>query len=121
MNPTTQKEIVPDKNLVAFCGLYCGSCRSYLTGKCPGCKENAKATWCKVRQCCLENGFQSCADCKTVEPVECKKFNNFISKTFGFVFNSDRSACIARIKEVGYDEYSIEMAKNRIQTIKRRR
>jgi hypothetical protein len=35
-------------------------------------------------------------------------------------FNSDRSACIARIKETGYDEFAIEMAESRRQTIKRK-
>jgi hypothetical protein len=120
MKTVNQKEIVADKNLIAFCGLYCGACRSYLSGKCPGCTENVKATWCGVRQCCLENQFQSCADCRSVELMSCKKYNNFISKAFGFIFNSDRSACIARIKETGYDEFAIEMAESRRQTIKRK-
>ena len=52
--------------------------------------------------------------------MECKKFNNFISKAFGFIFNSDRAACIARIKEIGSEGFAIEMANNRMQTIKRR-
>jgi hypothetical protein len=119
MKPTIQKEIVADRNLVAFCGLYCGACRSYLKGKCPGCKENVKASWCKVRQCCMENNFQSCADCTTIELLECKKYNNFISKMFGYVFNSDRPACIARIKEIGYDDFPVEMAKYKRQSLKR--
>lgn len=120
MKSTNQLEIVADTNLVAFCGLYCGACRSYLSGKCPGCKENVKATWCKVRNCCLENNLQSCADCKTIELMECRKYNNFISKAFGFLFNSDRSACIAKIREIGYDDFSIEMANSKKQTIKRK-
>jgi hypothetical protein len=120
MKPTNQKEIVADINLVAFCGLYCGACRSYLTGKCPGCNDNTKATWCKIRLCCSENNFQSCADCTTIELMNCRKYNNLISKAFGYLFNSDRAACIARIKETGYEEFSLEMAKNKIQTIKRK-
>lgn len=120
METTNQTEIIVDKNLVAFCGLYCGSCRSYQTAKCPGCRENAKASWCKVRDCGMENGFQSCADCKTVELKDCKKYNNFISKAFGFIFNSDRSACIVRIKEIGYYDYAVEMATSKRQTIKRK-
>jgi hypothetical protein len=120
MKSTNQKEIVADKNLIAFCGLYCGSCRSYLKGKCPGCVDNVKADWCKVRKCCMENKFQSCADCTTIELADCKKYNNFISKAFGYIFNSDRSACIGKIKEIGYDNFSIEMANNKRQTIKRK-
>jgi len=120
MTTTNKREIVPDKNLIAFCGLYCGACRSYLAGKCPGCKENVKASWCKIRQCCMENNIQSCADCKMIELSQCKKYNNFISKAFGFIFNSDRSACISRIKIVGYDGFALEMANAKKQTIKRK-
>lgn len=120
MKTTQLKEIAADTNLIAFCGLYCGACRSYLKGTCPGCRENVKATWCKVRQCGMENNYQSCVDCTTIELMECKKFNNFISKAFGFVFNSDRAACIGKIKEMGYEKFSIDMAQNRRQTIKRK-
>jgi len=120
MKVTNQKEIVADKSLIAFCGLYCGACRSYLKGKCPGCKDNVNATWCKVRQCCMENKFQSCADCTTIELMACKKYNNFISKAFGYIFNSDRSACINRIMEIGYADFADEMANNKRQTIKRK-
>lgn len=120
MNSTNQKEITADKNLIAYCGLYCGSCKSYLNGKCPGCRDNTKATWCKVRECCIGNNFQSCADCTTISLLDCSKYNNFISKAFGYIFNSDRPACIARIKEIGYDEFSVEMALNKTQSIKRK-
>ena len=119
MKSTDQMKIVADSNLIAFCGLYCGSCKSYLNGKCPGCRDNVKATWCKIRECCQENNLKSCADCNSVELMECKKFNNFISKAFGYIFNSDRPACIYRIRETGYDDYAIEMAVSRRQTIKR--
>jgi len=120
MKTSNQKEIVADKSLIAFCGLYCGACHSYLKGKCSGCKENLKATWCKTRQCCMESNFQSCADCKSVDPMQCKKFNTFVSRVFGFMLNSDRMACIDRIKKVGYDDFAAEMTKSKSQTIKRR-
>lgn len=113
------KEIIADKSLVAFCGLYCGACRSYVSGKCPGCKENVKATWCKVRTCGIENNFQSCADCSTITLKDCKKYNSFISKAFGFIFNSDRAACIDQIKELGYNGFAMEMAGSKKHTIAR--
>jgi len=120
MKTTNQKELTADEGLIAFCGLYCGACRSFLNGKCPGCKDNIKATWCKIRLCCMENNMQSCADCKSVELMECKKYNNFISRVFGYVFNSDRKACIDRIKEIGYEGFSVEMTQLKQQTIKRK-
>lgn len=115
-----KKEITTDKNLIAYCGLYCGACHSYLSGKCKGCKENIKATWCKIRLCCMENNFQSCADCKKINLKDCKKFNNFFSKLFGLIFRSDRAACICRINEINYDEFAKEMAANKMQSIKRK-
>jgi hypothetical protein len=114
------KTIEINTNLIAKCGLYCGVCRSYLKEKCPGCTENTKATWCAVRTCCLENNYKSCADCKEFEnAMDCKKYNNFIAKMFGFVFRSDRAACITLIKEQGYENFAAYMANNNLQTIKR--
>ena len=114
------KEIVKDSNLVAYCGLYCGACKSYLKKKCPGCHENAKASWCKIRSCNIEHGYRSCADCtEFADPKDCKKFNNFFSKFFAIVFSSDRPACIAKIKESGYDDFAGFMTENRLQSIKR--
>ena len=115
------KEIVADKKLVAYCGLYCGACRSYLKGSCPGCAENKKASWCKVRSCNMEHGYASCADCKEfTNPMDCKMYNNFMAKAFGFIFKSDRNACINMIKVKGYEDFSKYMADNKLQTIKKK-
>jgi hypothetical protein len=114
------KEIVADKKLIAYCGLYCGACRSYLKGKCPGCKENEKASWCKIRACNIDNKFESCAGCKTFSNVnDCKKYNNFIAKIFGIIFNSNRKGCIEMIKEQGYENFAKFMADNKLQSIKK--
>jgi hypothetical protein len=114
------KPVVMDQNLVAYCGLYCGACKSYLTGKCNGCQKNEKATWCKIRTCCNTNAYSSCADCSSfVKPNDCKKFNNFISKIFAFIFKSDRAACIEQIKAVGIEGHARKMSENKLQSIKR--
>lgn len=98
------------KDLVAACGLYCGACGSYKKGKCPGCSENTKATWCKIRTCCKETNCKSCADCVHFDYIDkCAKFNNFPSKVISFFTGSDRHACIHRIREIGYAKYAIEM------------
>ncbi len=115
------KEIINNPKLIAACGLYCGACGKYSTGKCPGCFENTKATWCKTRTCCLDANISSCADCKTVATtVECKKMNNFVSKLFSYIFKSDRHDCIKRIQEIGYTPYATEMSEKRLQSIKRK-
>ena len=114
------KEIITDKNLVAYCGLYCGACRSYLKGKCLGCHHNEKVTWCKVRSCCIGLGINSCAECKDYsDPMDCIKFNNFISRLVGFVLRSDRRACILQIRDKGLLGHAEDMAFKKRQTIRR--
>lgn len=114
-------EIPPNPDLVACCGLYCGTCKAYLSSKCKGCRENAKAAWCRVRTCCTENGFLTCASCSAhANPNDCKKFNNMISRLFGFFFKSDSAACIAQIKRCGVDGHAKIMAENKTPTIKRK-
>lgn len=113
------REIVADAKLVAFCELYCGACKSYLKDRCPACHENKKAAWCKVRTCCLEAGYSSCAECKEFEDAkQCKKFHNFISKIIGFVLRSDRAECTAQIKEIGMENHAKNMAERKSVTIK---
>jgi hypothetical protein len=112
--------ISTDPKLVAHCGLYCGACKAYLKGRCPGCHENAKATWCKVRTCCMTAGYASCADCRDLpEAMDCRKFNNAISKVFGLLFRSDRGACIRQIKAAGLAGHAEKMAAAGRHTIKR--
>jgi hypothetical protein len=109
------KQVVNDAGLVAFCGLYCGGCRAYLNGRCPGCKENAKAAWCKIRTCCIENKYETCSDCKDFRDVEdCKKFNNVI-----FVFRSNRKACIEQIRSQGKSKHAEIMTSQKAHSLKR--
>lgn len=96
------REITENESLVAYCGLYCGACRQYLRGKCSGCMESKKMGWCKLRSCCRERNYRSCAECTDFKDVnECGKFNNIISKIFAFIFRSNRKACIYQIREKG--------------------
>ena len=114
------KQIAASKEQISLCGLYCGSCSAFLKEKCPGCKDNVKATWCKVRTCCLTNNYASCADCKDFSDYrKCKKLNNFISGIFSFIFRSDRNAGITMLKEKGYEEYANYMADNKLVCIKK--
>ena len=75
MKNNTTIKIELDSNLIAKCGLYCGACKSFLNSKCQGCEKNDKASWCKVRQCCLQNKYKSCAECTITNYKECSKLN----------------------------------------------
>jgi hypothetical protein len=114
------KPIVADANLTAYCGLYCGACGAYRRERCPGCHENKRAGWCKLRACCIEHGYSTCADCQIVaDPRDCKKFNNFIARLFGLIFRSDRRACILQIREIGLQEHAERMAASELHSIRR--
>jgi hypothetical protein len=120
MKTLEHKEVTVDTNLIAYCGLYCAACRSHISGKCPGCRENVKASWCQIRKCCKESNLQSCAGCNLANVNDCNKFNNFISRIFAFIFKSDRAACIQNIREKGYNAFAVDMARNKMQSIKRK-
>lgn len=116
------KAITTDEKLVSFCGLYCGACKAFLSEKCPGCSENKRASWCKVRSCCQEHNYGSCGDCKEfTDPADCKKFNNFISKIFSFIFSSDRHAGVMMIKDRGRAGFAAEMASLKRPSIKKQK
>ncbi len=115
------KEITVDKELVAYCGLYCGACRAYLKGRCPGCHENTKATWCKVRTCCGDHAYATCAECEEfTNPNDCRMFNNFIGKVIGVLLNSNRQACVLKVRELGLEGFAAFMAERKRQTLPRR-
>ncbi|TLX77031.1 DUF3795 domain-containing protein [Labilibacter sediminis] len=115
-----QQTPVNDKNLVAFCGLYCGTCAKYKKGKCPGCPENTKATWCKIRSCNMENGFENCAQCTITKPKDCKKLNNPIGRIFEYIFKTDRLASLNYIKENGAELYVGKMCSLNQMSIKKK-
>lgn len=109
-----------NEDLVAYCGLYCGECGKLKKGKCPGCAGNEKATWCKVRTCCIENNYHSCADCTQFENFEdCKKLNNFVAKGFAIVFRSNRMKNLQKIKNDGRMAFAEEMTETGKMTYKR--
>lgn len=113
------KTIISNTQLIAACGLYCGACRKYLSGKCQGCRDNEAASWCKIRTCVRDKGFHTCAECR-MNVAECKTYSNFMAKLFAFIFRSDRPACINFIKEHGEKAYADEMTKRKCQTIKKK-
>ena len=112
---------VPNAELVACCGLYCGQCGAYKKGKCVGCAAATNRGWCPVKKCCKEHGYASCAECKEFpDPADCRKFNSFVSKMFSFFFNSDRRAGVLKIRELGREGFAGYMNDLGRQAIRRR-
>ena len=112
---------VYDPEQIAACGLFCGACAKYQKGKCPGCRRNEKASWCRIRHCCVGHQWISCADC-TLQPLStCTTFNNLTGRIFALLFGSDRPACIARIREIGYEAYAVERHATGQMTIRKKR
>ena len=104
------KEVKTDKELIAYCGLYCGACGKFIKGNCPGCRKNEKAKWCKIRTCGINNNYHTCAECQT---------NTHDCKLFALIFKSDRDACIRRINDIGELNYAKEMSDKGKMTIKK--
>lgn len=113
-----KSELKADPLLIAYCGLYCGACRKYLNGKCPGCKHIQGKHWCQIRACNIGQKFGSCADCALETPRACRKFNNPIAKVFALIFGSDREKCILTIREKGENWYAETMARTGQQSLK---
>lgn len=106
------KSIDENQKIIACCGLFCSNCKKYQTNKCPGCQENYKATWCKIRICCFEQNLQCCASCKKFQdPMACKKYNNPFARIIEFVTQTQRSECIKTIKQEGESVFTEKMNK----------
>lgn len=55
-----------DKNLIAYCGTYCGACEWKEKIGCKGCKANGgKMFWgeCDKAKCCIDKGLAHCGEC----------------------------------------------------------
>ncbi len=113
------KTIEKNSELVAFCGLYCGACSKYVNEKCSGCAENEKASWCKIRSCCIDAKIKSCAECGKNGVENCKDYNNLIGKTIEFFSKTSRGKCIDLINTAGYDKFAQYMTENKIMSLKK--
>ena len=117
------KPFINSTRLIAACGLYCGACRKYRQEKCPGCRISnriqpltKRLQKCKIRSCCFNKGFQTCAQCN-MDVSECKLHNNWKSKLFSVIFRSDRVACIRYIRKNGMEAYAERMSLHEQMTI----
>lgn len=112
------KTVYVSNKLIAACGLYCGACMKFRKDKCAGCSVEGFQR-CKIRKCCHEKGYHTCAECNK-EVRECRTYNNLVGKMFSLLFNSDRAACIHYIRHKGEDAFAERMAWNEKMTMNRR-
>ncbi|MFX0100991.1 MAG: DUF3795 domain-containing protein [Candidatus Hodarchaeota archaeon] len=103
-------------DLLAFCGIYSGSCPSYLKGTCLGCRSDSReqkrtSKWgCKIRKCVHENkGLLHCGQC---DEFPCKIFEKKLLKNHEddprFAYRFQTPANFERIKEVGENAWLAE-------------
>ena len=90
---------------IGCCGAYCGSCKVKKEKICIGCKTGYKTgerdlskAKCKMKICCINYGYDTCADCKILEA--CEVINNFYNKN-GYKYRKYKEAIIF-IKTNGY-------------------
>jgi hypothetical protein len=97
-----------DKELLGCCGAYCKTCMVFNNSFCKGCKvgysdntrDLAKAK-CKMKVCCINKQYVSCADCKDYE--SCEIINSFYNKN-GYKYKKYKEA-IDFIRSNGYKEF----------------
>lgn len=113
-----------NQNLVSYCGFYCGACPSYIKGKCKGCKGDSPDCGvgyqaCKVKPCCVQNGYLTCAQCKK-HVKDCKDYNPLSIRFGEFISQTSRNKGIEMIKEKGLKEFMEFMISKKWVTMKRR-
>jgi hypothetical protein len=67
--------------------------------------------WCPVKACCLSHGKKNCCDCVEYPNLaECPILNSVRAKIINCVKGSHPLKCLNRIREVGPQQYAIEMS-----------
>ena len=118
------EQIEASESLISHCGFYCGACPTYLSGKCEGCRGNSPKCAvgmkkCQVKQCCVENGFFTCADCsKFATTKECKKYNPLSIRFGEWISSTSRRKSIEMIRENGRAEFLAFMVDKKWVTVK---
>jgi len=120
----TTKLITANENLISYCGFYCGACPKYLKEECSGCKGESPECAvgykpCKVKPCCVENKYSSCADCTKHSSVRyCRDYNPLMIRFGQFITRTKRRKGIEMIKEKGASEFMNYMIAKKWVTIK---
>ncbi len=68
-----------DKNMIAYCGAYCGVCEWREKTGCKGCKANQGVMFwgeCDKAKCCIEKGLAHCGECSQ---LPCQKLKDLFN------------------------------------------
>jgi hypothetical protein len=90
------------------CGAYCGTCPAFKENMCRGCKlgyddgkRDLSKARCKMKVCCMNKGFNSCADCDLYD--SCEIIQGLYSKN-GYKYQKYREATLF-IRVNGYEKF----------------
>ena len=106
------------KDLIAFCGLYCGACDWHVSfpkaapgdtnserlknGTCPGCREEGNICgFCEMKKCATRKGIDLCGKCAE---YPCGTIESFM--TDGKPHHADIRNNLAEIREFGENEWA---------------
>ena len=110
-----REKIMNDTDLIARCGLYCGTCRAYLLLKkdlfeekgykqgCKGCKiRNKNCAFLKKKCTPLRKGeYEYCSECEEMPCPNLKKLNDGYEKRYGVSLVAN----LERLREVGEEKW----------------
>ena len=125
----TSKNVYPDKNLAAVCGLFCPACTLFIgtaenepqrlkavadvyhttpdVWECQGCRSEKRSYFCKneckMVDCAKEKGIDFCVECDEYPCHELRIFKELRPHRIELWENQKR------IKEVGYAQWYEEM------------
>lgn len=112
--------------MISYCGFYCGACPKFVKGQCLGCKGDKPKcavgyNACKVRPCCMQNAYATCADCTKYKTVkDCKEFNPLMIRLGQFITSTNRRLGIELIKKEGEAAFVQFMAEKNWVSVKTR-
>ena len=100
-----------DKNMIAFCGTYCGVCEWKDKIGCKGCKANKGIMFwgeCDKAKCCMEKELEHCGECLK---MPCQK----LRELFGDSEHGDHGARLRNLNNWKVGNYVYEKLGNTAQ------
>lgn len=110
--------VVPDDTAISYCGFLCTECNKSKKGICKGCRQPETKSWCRVKNCCIENDIKNCASCKNFSDVaDCRLLNSLSNRMLKYLRNSDKVANIKLLQSLDLNSYAFILSKIRKRSI----